>query len=41
MIKHINFTANQYVIVTGGNGKIKRSGFGLGFSITMPQPASR
>lgn len=31
MIKHINFTANQYVIVTGGNGKLKKEGFGLGF----------
>lgn len=31
MIKHINFTANQYVIVIGGNGKVKKEGFGLGF----------
>lgn len=31
MIKHINFTANQYVIVTGGNGKVKKEGYGLGF----------
>ena len=31
MLKHINFQATEYVIVTGGNGRIKKQGYGLGF----------
>lgn len=31
MLKHINFQATEYVIVTGGNGKVKKKGYGLGF----------
>ena len=31
MLKHINFQATEYVIVTGGNGRVKKQGYGLGF----------
>lgn len=31
MLRRANFQATEYVIVTGGNGKLKRKGFGLGF----------
>ncbi len=31
MLRHANYQATEYVIVTGGNGKVKRKGFGLGF----------
>ncbi len=31
MIKHANFQAVEYVIVTGGNGQVRKKGYGLGF----------
>lgn len=31
MLKHINFQATEYVIVTGGNGRVKKQEYGLGF----------
>ena len=31
MLKHINFQATEYVIVTGGRGNVKKKGYGLGF----------
>ena len=41
MLKHINFQATEYVIVTGGNGRVKKQGYGLGFSTTMHPRALR
>jgi hypothetical protein len=31
MLRHTNFQATEYVIVTGSKGNIKRKGYGLGF----------
>ena len=39
MLKHINFQATEYVIVTGGNGRVKKQGYGLGFFYNKIIPA--
>ena len=31
MLKHINFQATEYVIVTGGSGRVKKQGMALAF----------
>ena len=41
MLKHINFQATEYVIVTGGNGRVKSSDMDSAFSTTMHPRALR